>query len=1013
MSTRKLLALYWAWLAALAATFFLRPQWHLGVWVAIGLTSVAAVLLGIRRNRPGARAPWFVLAAALFVFTAGDTSYNVLTTVLEQENPFPSVADALYLGMVPLLTGGLIGLARSGVAGRDRASLLDALTVTLGLGLLSWIFLIQPYVQTPGLTVPERLVSIAYPLGDILILLTVIRLLATARASTSVALLTLGAAGLLVADVAYGLSQLAGTWEVGGAVDAGWILFYAAWGAAALHPSMLRLTQPRVVRQSEIGPRRLALLATASMMAPGVLFVQALSGTVRDGVMISVLSAVLFGLVLSRLAGVATTHRQAVVRERAVREAGATLVSAADADQVRAAVLAALEQLMPAGTGHLAILDLDGAGAPEAAGRHARLAAQIVPVDDLPAPLAARLADFTAVLRCPLALANRPGGGLVGELLVAAPARALAALDRSVEVLAAQAALALERISLSAEVNRRISEEYFRTLVHNSTDVILILGDGARVRYASPSAARVLGHQTLTGADLLSLVDPEDRGRAGFMLDGVTDGELGTEYADWTIVRADGGRVEVEVSCRDLRADPSVGGLVVTLRDVTERRRLESELSHRALHDSLTGLANRVLFHDRTHRAVQRAQRNGTLAGVLFIDLDDFKVINDSLGHERGDELLVAVGQRLSEVLRQHDTAARLGGDEFAILVEDATHPADIEQVAERVLASLAEPVDVRGEMLSSQASVGVGISADARDAADLLRQADLALYLAKSEGKQQWRRYETTLHTALLKRLELRAALEQAVADEAFVLHFQPIVDLATGAGLGVEALVRWNDPQRGMVPPNDFISTAEDTGLIVPIGAWVLRTALETLAGWTRDAPQAWAEQYVSVNVSARQFRTPGFVEQVRDALADAGLPARCLLLEITESLLLRDDDQVWNDLATLRALGVRIAIDDFGTGYSSLSYLRQAPIDIVKIDRSFINGMEASPQQAALVDGIVRLAHTLGLEVVAEGIEQEAARDALLAMGCRLGQGFLFARPMPAADAARWVAPRQVAA
>jgi diguanylate cyclase (GGDEF)-like protein/PAS domain S-box-containing protein len=1003
------MTVYWAWMAALTALFYAVPDaWEAVVWTAIGVSSAVALLIGVRRNRPRRVGPWLAIAAGLLVFCAGDTTYNVLTQVLGQDNPFPSAADALYLGMVPLLAGGLVALAHAVDAGRDRANVLDALVFTVALGLLSWIFLIQPYVDTPNLTTQERLVSIAYPLGDVLILLTAVRLLSAAQRSPAVALLAAGSAGLLLSDVWYGLQQLGGAWRIGGVGDIGWIVFYAAWGAAALHPSMRQLTEPRVVRQSEIGAHRLALLAAALFVPPTVLLAEAMTGTVEDAAMIAILSIVMFAFVTARLGGVVAVHRHALARERALRSSGAALVSAADAEQVLRAVRAAAVDLMPAGGDHRAVLAPQGCGVPEPVDEDGALA-RLMTREELPGGIAAQLDGFDSVLCCPLTVVDRVSPSPIGKLLVAADRHALLELQPALEVLASQAALALERISLSGEVNRRISEEYFRTLVHNSTDVILILGDGDRIRYASPSAARVFGHAPPAGEHLLSLVAADDRGRARLMLDGVLDGELSTEYADWTILRADGTVAEVEVSCRDLRSDASVGGLVLTLRDVTERRRLEAELSHRALHDALTGLANRVLFQDRAHRAVQRAQRNGTMAGVLFIDLDDFKVVNDTLGHERGDQLLIGVGQRLAGVLREHDTAARLGGDEFAILVEDATHPGDIEQVADRVLAALAVPVDVRGEMLSGNASVGVAISADARDATDLLRQADLALYLAKSEGKHQWRRYEATLHTALLQRLELRAALDHAVANEAFELHFQPIVELATGGPAGVEALVRWRDAERGLVAPGQFIEVAEESGLIVPIGAWVLRNALATLAAWRSGGADAPA--YVSVNVSARQFRAPGFVEQVRDELADSGLPAEALLLEITESLLLRDDDQVWTDLAALRALGVRIAIDDFGTGYSSLSYLRQVPIDVLKIDRSFIQSMAGSPQQTALVDGIIRLAHTLGLQVVAEGIEDAAERDLLIGMGCTLGQGYLFARPMPAEQAARWLAGGRV--
>jgi diguanylate cyclase (GGDEF)-like protein len=472
----------------------------------------------------------------------------------------------------------------------------------------------------------------------------------------------------------------------------------------------------------------------------------------------------------------------------------------------------------------------------------------------------------------------------------------------------------------------------------------------------------------------------------------------------------DDARVQVEASCRDLRAEPTVAGLVLTLRDVTERRRLEQELTHRAFHDSLTGLPNRVLFHDRLQHALGRAARNETMVGVLFIDLDDFKVINDTMGHACGDELLVAASQRLTAELSAGDTAARMGGDEFVALIEDARDPEEVERVAQRVVAAFGKPYLIGDNVVNGPASIGIATTVEAIDGDDLLRQADLALYVAKGAGKGQWRRYQAALHNQVLDRLELRAELDQAIVDRSFVLQYQPIVDLRTGAASGLEALVRWQHPTRGLLAPGRFIDVAEESGLIVPIGDWVIEQALADAAEWRgsgEDGP------YVSINVSARQFSDPGFVDRALQRLAAAALPADRLVLEITETLLLRDDDQTRQDLARLRQAGIRVAIDDFGTGYSSLSYLRKVPADVLKIEKSFIDAVSTQPQQRALVEGILRLAHTLGLTVVAEGIEEEADRAALVAAGCRYGQGYLFCRPMNNPDVLTWLADAQVAA
>jgi len=446
------------------------------------------------------------------------------------------------------------------------------------------------------------------------------------------------------------------------------------------------------------------------------------------------------------------------------------------------------------------------------------------------------------------------------------------------------------------------------------------------------------------------------------------------------------------------------GGYRGTALDITERKQAESRIAELATRDPLTGLPNRLLLSDRLARGITAAHREGGLLAVMFVDLDHFKRINDTLGHDIGDQLLVAVGERLSRQLRPDNTAARLGGDEFAVLIEDADSLADVEEQAEQTVQALAEPIVLGGSLLSASASIGVATTEDARGKGDLLRHADLALYVAKGSFKGRWRRFQSVLHAQVVKRLELRAALDRAVAHGDFALAYQPIVSLTTGATVGFEALLRWDDPERGLVLPGEFIDLAEDSGLIVPIGNWALQRAFADAAGWSTADGTA---PYLSINVSVRQFRSPGLIDTIERELRDSGLPPGRLLLEITESLLLRDDERVWNDLARLRDKGIRIAIDDFGTGYSSLSYLRQVPVNVLKIDKSFIDTMATSPEQRSLVETIVRLARTLGLDVVAEGIQRPGDRDMLAALGCHYGQGYLFSKAMPEAEVGRWLA------
>ena len=371
------------------------------------------------------------------------------------------------------------------------------------------------------------------------------------------------------------------------------------------------------------------------------------------------------------------------------------------------------------------------------------------------------------------------------------------------------------------------------------------------------------------------------------------------------------------------------------------------------------------------------------------------------MGHSVGDELLVAAGMRLSALTTGRGTAARLGGDEFGLLIEDALDSAAVETLADAVVRAFQEPFTLAIGSAIANATVGVATSDDAASTSDLVRAADLALYAAKSAGKRQWRRYQPVLSTGMMRRRDLQAALDSAVAESAFTLVYQPIVELSRGTVAGFEALLRWPHAEWGMVQPDQFIALAEETGHIVPLGSWVLQQAMVDVARWQQLAP-GHPPVYVSVNVSARQLRDSGFVGEVRRRLDESGLSPSSLVLELTESGLLRPDQRLRADLDELKVMGVRLAIDDFGTGYSSLSYLRELPIDVLKIDKSFVDGITVSTQRLALAEVIVRIAKTLGLTVIAEGIESEVQRDMLVSMGCRYGQGYLLATPMPAAEA-----------
>ncbi|MDG4833225.1 EAL domain-containing protein [Solwaraspora sp. WMMD1047] len=1077
MSVRRVMAGYTAGMTVLIGCFYAAPGQRVPVTAAIGLLSVAALGYGIRRHRPHRGYAWWLLAAGVLAFSIGDVLYLAVVagSADQYDSAAGSASDVFYLLMFPLIGAGLLGLTRANAGARDRSGLLDFLVFSTAALFLLWVFLIHPFVVTPGPASFERSALSAYTLADALVVAATVRLLLTDRRNPAAMLLVAGATGMLAADLTYSVAVLNDYWQAGGVVELGWFLFYFGWSAAALHPGMAALTERADPPQREVGRTRLVLLGFAALLAPAVLLLQALLGDVRDGAVIAVASGISFVLVLHRLSDAADAHRVAVARERTLRVAGAALVAARDAREVERATRTAIGQLLP-GTPHRVVFSVNRtAGVPAAATSiwgpavaapsayyppptvAAARRTRLLRVGTLQPALAEQLRAFESAMLCPLVLDERATGvPRVGALLVGADPKVLRPMRDSLEVLAAQVALTLERISLNEEISRRVSEEYFRSLVQHTADVILIVGDDHRIRYASPSVAAVLGVEPADCGDLPSVVHPDDvpglralltaelplagagaaeRSVAGVLAADVLaagpPGSGGGQWREWSPRRCDGTRVHLEVSCRDLRRDRAVGGFVLTMRDVTERRRLQRELSHQAVRDALTGLANRASYQDQVHEAVQRARVGGGTVGALSIDLDEFTTINDSHGQAVGDALLVAAGQRLCELVGGEPddpdgaVVARLGGDEFAVLVPTAAGPEQVERIAERIVTAFAEPltvtVDATGSagvagsadavdpvdevLITGSVSVGVATSADATGAGELLQRADLALYVAKRAGKGRWCRYESELHAAIIERLELRTALVDAVRRLSFTVEYQPIVDLRLGTAVGFEALVRWQHPARGAVPPEQFIALAEEAGLIEPLGEWVLREALAAAARWQSAAGNG-AAPYVSVNVSARQLRIAGFVAKVRAAIDDAGLPPARVMLEITESLLLRDQEPVWAELNELRALGLRVAIDDFGTGFSSLSYLQQTPADVIKLDRSFAETVATSRRQRLLVEGVLRLAATLGLEIIAEGVETEVERAVLMDMGCAYAQGYLFSRPVREPELASWL-------
>jgi diguanylate cyclase (GGDEF)-like protein/PAS domain S-box-containing protein len=567
-----------------------------------------------------------------------------------------------------------------------------------------------------------------------------------------------------------------------------------------------------------------------------------------------------------------------------------------------------------------------------------------------------------------------------------------------------------ERKRLGMANDLRASELRFRSLVENSSDVIMVIGVGDEVVFHTPSTDRILGHgdQALVGTKLTAILHPDDVAEAQEFLRDVALGSSDRTTAEWRVLHGDGMWLHVDVVSNGVLRDALMSGVVLTLRNVTERKALQERLAHDATHDPLTDLPNRVLLNERLAKALSAADIAPASVGVLFIDLDDFKLVNDSLGHIVGDQLLVQVGRRIAGTLRAGDLPVRLGGDEFAVVAALDTAKS-AEQLAARLTQVLGSPFVVAGNKIPVHASIGIATNSVGTTADQLMRHADIAMYAAKANGKARFEIYDDSMGQKVQRRASVAAELGSAIEHGELVLHYQPVVELVGGETIGAEALVRWEHPTGGLIPPHEFIPIAEQTGLIVPLGRWVIRTACEQARAWEDGYGRRLS---MAVNVSPRQMLETDFVAHVAATLHETGLDPKQLIIEITESLFFHDRDVTRRQLARLRSLGIRIALDDFGTGYSSLSYLSDFPIDIIKIDRSFITDIGVDDKKTALVTSLAAFATTLGLDTVAEGIETIAQRDAVLASGYLHGQGYLFAKPLTASAFGTNIANRVVA-
>ena len=993
----------------LVTAVFLLPRYHPYLWGLLGLGSAAAIAVGVIRNRPTHLLAWILIICGVTTFALGDITYDILTVYLHEVNPFPSVADGFYVATYLFLAAGLMTMIR--VRRRrehDTGALLDALIITSGLAVLSWVYLIEPYVRATGMTTFSKVTSIAYPLGDILLLGVLARLvLGDGRRNMSLRIFSVGVLGVLVADCGYGWIQLHGTWKVGGPTDLGWVLFYVCFGAAALHPAMRGVTveQPGRARPLTVGT--LALLSAAALAAPALLIWRDAGGRPTDAGVLASASAVVFVLVMFRLTGLARAQAVIARREQALRSFSERLVAATERSDVwNAAVDAVVATGAPTVTGCV----VTGGGAP---------------VEEIVAASWIDLVGAQVGVSAPsgpgdVTVSLRPGSDLppatnwtelelakhnVVERMLLAHIRAFPVDLRAIlDGVADQVILALGRVDLAQMNHQGRTERKFQSMVQHSTDLITLLGADQRVLYPSPTVTTVLGRSpnAIIGHLLSEFIHPDDVAAAQAQFTKILNGGRGASTTfEYRVAHVDGHWRNIDAVMTNLLEEADVGAIVLNGRDVTDRRVLEQELLHQAFHDTLTGLANRALFLDRLSHAMDVGGRRVDPVAVLFLDLDDFKTVNDSLGHPVGDHLLVAVADRLRTAIRPGDTVARFGGDEFAVLVESGTMPEAAELVAKRITEALAPSFRVQDNDVTVRASIGIAFGQRPNESPDdLLRDADLAMYLAKHNGKGRFEMYRPDMHTEAVHRLETAAELRVGLAAHEFEVFYQPIVDTHGGELLGVEALVRWRHPTRGIIAPTEFIPIAESTGLIIPLGRQVLRDAARQVGAWHRSG-LVNDQFYVSVNVSAVQLREPTLVADVAQALEDSGLPADGLVLEVTESTLIESLDLTLPHLNALKTLGIRLAVDDFGTGYSSLSYLADLPVSIVKIDKSFIDRITRDVEGSAVIRGVIDLSRALGLSCIAEGVESADQLAILDCLGCDSVQGYLFARPASALD------------
>jgi len=967
---RRLVSLYlFAAIPALPAHFLLPQPWSALALLWLSVLAVAAVGVGVHFHRPRDKRPWLLLGTGVGLFLVGQLAWHLERVSGALPPIMPSLSDVFSIAAYPVLASAAVLFIRAHQPRYRLTAAIDALVVGVAGVLILWLVVIENFIHDSSLGLAERAVLVAYPVGDAMLLSAAVYLLLSGRKGRGAFHLLFGAfTALLAADVIRAVSTANAATTAG--ADLLSLISFLLLGLTALVPTMYNLTEPSDEPSAPERGRRLVLLGAAILILPTFALAQYQAGRVN-------LPLILVATVLLVVAILARMNELVAVHQRTQLRFASLLANASDA---------------------FAIVRADGTFSYASPASERVLGRAPAAIQDRPALRLVHPRD-RHVLRDALAsAASGPGAQAEVEVETRRGDGAwrwlsITLTNRTDDPMVNGIVLNYRDVTEGRESQRRA--ELQARLLDEVQHAVAVTDSRSRVIYWNRAAEQMFGWRAteVMGTPLRDLnLTANETERTSEITAALKSG--GRWSGEFELRRRDGSRLTALVGNTALLAPGGrIKGLIAVAADISERKQLEQRLQKQAFSDALTGLANRPLFLDRISHLLRRQPRSRSAQfAVLFLDIDDFKTVNDTMGHSAGDELLIGVARRLVGALRPGDTAARLGGDEFAVLLEDAGQEEAV-RVARRLLADLTQPLFIAGKEVIASTSIGIVVPSQdiVTSAEDLLRNADLAMYGAKMTTRGSYAVYEPGMHTAAVRRIELRADLETALDEGALRLEYQPILRLSDGAAMGAEALVCWPHPERGDVPMPETMALAEGAGLIPRLGQWVLDQACWQAKSW-RDSmgiSRGNALPFVSVNASVRELLDGNYPDRIASTLSRSGLPPAALVIEVSESALMQDPDSTVTALVRLKALGVRLTIDGFGTGYSSLSHLARFPLDTAKIDRSFVAATLLN-HDWTVARSIMNLARSMKLEVVAEGIEQIDEASAMIALGADYGQG-----------------------